>query len=229
MISLHHPTACAVLIAAAASAVVSADCPRPVTPDPNATYFLVAEHPGSEIHFDSYILPIPNDNPDAIAHARDLIRVGAAAGEPIILAQIQARPDGINRNMLAPGQPLWSWSIESFVSFGDTTIELIDSWPTYIEEHLQEWMDGTGGSIGFWTYTVVAELDPDEVAPPTCPEDLNGDGVVNGLDLGLLLGAWGTLCVGCGELFNPPPCFGDLDGDCWVSGFDLAILLAAWG
>ena len=47
--------------------------------------------------------------------------------------------------------------------------------------------------------------------------DLNGDGVVNGADLGLLLGAWGT----------PGP--GDLNGDGTVTGSDLGLLLGAWG
>jgi hypothetical protein len=47
--------------------------------------------------------------------------------------------------------------------------------------------------------------------------DLNGDGVVNGADLGLLLGAWGST--------GP----GDLNGDGTVSGADLGLLLGAWG
>jgi len=49
--------------------------------------------------------------------------------------------------------------------------------------------------------------------------DLNGDGMVNGADLGLLLGAWGT-CAGCAA---------DLNGDGVVSGGDLGLLLGAWG
>ncbi len=48
--------------------------------------------------------------------------------------------------------------------------------------------------------------------------DLDGDGVVGGADLALLLGAWG----GSGPL-------GDLDGDGVVGGADLAVLLGAWG
>lgn len=36
-------------------------------------------------------------------------------------------------------------------------------------------------------------LDSSLIPPPSCTADLNGDGVVNGADLGLLLGAWG-LC-----------------------------------
>ncbi len=49
--------------------------------------------------------------------------------------------------------------------------------------------------------------------------DLNGDGVVDGADLGQLLSAWGA-CDGCPE---------DLDGDGFVDGGDLGILLSNWG
>jgi len=52
-----------------------------------------------------------------------------------------------------------------------------------------------------------------------CPEpaDLNGDGVVDGADLGILLSLWGT---------NDP--LADLNGDGVVDGADLGILLSAW-
>jgi hypothetical protein len=46
--------------------------------------------------------------------------------------------------------------------------------------------------------------------------DLNNDGLVNGADLGTLLGAWGT----------PGP--GDLNGDGIVNGADLGVMLGAW-
>ncbi|MEY3022488.1 MAG: Dockerin type domain [Planctomycetota bacterium] len=51
----------------------------------------------------------------------------------------------------------------------------------------------------------------------TTPADLNGDGVVGGADLAILLDAWGT---------RGPA---DLNGDGVVGGADLAILLDAWG
>ena len=51
--------------------------------------------------------------------------------------------------------------------------------------------------------------------------DLNGDGTVDGADLGLLLGAWGP-CPGS-------PCPADLNGDGTVDGADLGLLLGAWG
>jgi hypothetical protein len=50
-----------------------------------------------------------------------------------------------------------------------------------------------------------------------CPSDLNGDGTVDGGDLGALLGAWGS------------PGFGDLDESGAVDGGDIALVLGAWG
>jgi hypothetical protein len=47
--------------------------------------------------------------------------------------------------------------------------------------------------------------------------DLNGDGVVDGADLTILLADWG----------QPGP--GDLNDDGTVGGADLTILLANWG
>ena len=50
-----------------------------------------------------------------------------------------------------------------------------------------------------------------------CVGDLNGDRIVNGSDVGILLGQWGQ--VGSG----------DLDGNGFVSGSDLGLLLGGWG
>ena len=63
-----------------------------------------------------------------------------------------------------------------------------------------------------------ARLTCEPVAPP-CPEDLNGDGVVNVLDLLLVLAVWGP-CPGCPE---------DLNNDGTVNVLDLLLVLAAWG
>ncbi|MCA9284001.1 MAG: hypothetical protein KDA22_02210 [Phycisphaerales bacterium] len=52
--------------------------------------------------------------------------------------------------------------------------------------------------------------------------DLDGDGVVDGADLGALLGAWGP-CPADGT-----SCAADLDGDGAVGGADLGLMLAAW-
>ncbi|MFM1832316.1 MAG: Dockerin type domain, partial [Planctomycetota bacterium] len=53
------------------------------------------------------------------------------------------------------------------------------------------------------------------VAEP-CPADLNGDGVVSGADVGLLLSAWGTDGA-------------DLNGDGVTNGADFGLLLSAFG
>ncbi len=50
-----------------------------------------------------------------------------------------------------------------------------------------------------------------------CPADVSGDGTVNGLDLGIMLGEWG----GTGSA--------DVNNDGIVNGNDLGIILGAWG
>lgn len=57
---------------------------------------------------------------------------------------------------------------------------------------------------------------PDGCESRGVPGDLNGDGTVNGADLGILLAQWG----GAGS--------GDLDGDGSVNGADLGIMLSNW-
>ena len=60
-------------------------------------------------------------------------------------------------------------------------------------------------------------LVPDACEPSIA--DLNGDGIVNGADLGLLLVVWGEC----------PDCAADFDGDGRVNGSDLGFLLGVWG
>ncbi|MFO0962570.1 MAG: LamG domain-containing protein [Phycisphaerales bacterium] len=53
----------------------------------------------------------------------------------------------------------------------------------------------------------------------TTPADLDGDGVVGGSDLGILLGSWGPCAGDCGA---------DLDCSGSVDGSDLGIMLGSW-
>jgi len=59
---------------------------------------------------------------------------------------------------------------------------------------------------------------PDECEVVECVGDFDGDGFVDGADLGFLLNLWGS---------NDPTA--DLNGDGIVDGADLGILLNAWG
>jgi hypothetical protein len=60
------------------------------------------------------------------------------------------------------------------------------------------------------------------ILPEACVGELNGDGVVNGADLGILLGLWGT-CPTLGT------CTADFNSDGSVTGADLGMMLGAWG
>jgi len=76
------------------------------------------------------------------------------------------------------------------------------------------WPDGTS--------TILTDVPVNQhltiEAPGSASADLNGDGVVDGADLGLLLGAWGS---------SGGPA--DLNGDGVVDGADLGVLLGGWG
>jgi hypothetical protein len=120
--------------------------------------FIVAEAGGMAFHHDSYVLPL--EDPEDIAHARALIAEGLAAGSTIAVARIAKGADGINRDYLAPGAPPWSWHVTEFLGFADITIEILDGWPGFVEQDVDWWIENSGGIIGFWGYTVVAELGP---------------------------------------------------------------------
>lgn len=117
--------------------------------------FLVAE-PSTPAHGDSYVLPL--SDPGAIAQARDLIDGNGQPGPSIVVALIAEGADGINRDWLASGAPEWSWHVTEFVDFADSTIEILDGWPGLVEQDVPGWIANTGGAIGFWSYTVVAEV-----------------------------------------------------------------------
>lgn len=74
------------------------------------------------------------------------------------------------------------------------------------------WITGWGysGSLANTQTWVV------NITASTCPADLDGNGIVDGADLGELLSAWGTSEA-------------DLDGDGTTDGADLGSLLAEWG
>jgi hypothetical protein len=117
--------------------------------------FLVSEFDNPD-HGDSYVLPL--SNPDDIAHARRLISEGRGIGAPLVVATIAKGANGINRNYLATGSQPWSWHVSEFEGFTDSTVEILDGWPTYVESDIDGWIANTNSYIGFWNYTVTAEF-----------------------------------------------------------------------
>ena len=102
------------------------------------------------------------------------------------------------------------WVLGSDPSLGSATFEgttvcgnLLDG-ESGVQVH-GDWTDGGGNTI------------EDECAAD-CPADINGDGVVNGADLTLLLGDWGAM-----------ESVADLDNSGTVDGADLTVLLGDWG
>lgn len=124
---------------------------------------------------------------------------------------------------------LWPCGALGWYTFGSTPGLVAD---------VQQWVDGTLPNYGWvltgnesalqtvkrfesrettaeaWRPVMIVEFIP----PQGVVGDLNGDGIVNGADLAILLGAWGP-CEGCPA---------DLDGNGVVDGADLAILIGHW-
>ena len=181
-------------------------------------YFLVAEK-GSPTHGDSYVLALtePND----INHARDLVEFGPGIGQSIIAADIAAGADGINRSFSSPAKAPWNWHVTNFVSFADITAEIYDGWPGLVQNDVQWWINNTGGQIGFWDYTIVAELGTDTKSW-RC--DFDSDGKVRMDDLAELGTDWRR-----SDCNSPDWCDGtDLDKNGILDYNDLAIFADNW-
>jgi hypothetical protein len=96
---------------------------------------------------------------------------------------------------------------------------------------LEVFDDGSGPALfAGGQFTSIGGVEANYIARLRCfaSADLNQDGVVNGLDLGLLLVNWSIppSAPGCGGA--PGPCPSDLNADGVVNGLDLGLLLASW-
>ena len=86
-----------------------------------------------------------------------------------------------------------------------------------------DWSDNGGNCI-----TDSCEDTDDNGVPDGCEAcvgDVNGDGQVNGFDLGLLLAAW----TGSNDCDSESCLAADFNGDGRVDGFDMGLFLSAWG
>lgn len=131
--------------------------------DCGTVYFLVSDF--SDFRPSSYVLPLWKEQDKQ--HARALIecvkRFKNTPGEPftvpepgsIVLAGIAWGADGMNRNHLVPDKPEWWWHVTDFLGFVPASVEIMDGAPETV--HLYH----IGiGRIGFWDYTITAELGP---------------------------------------------------------------------
>lgn len=94
--------------------------------------------------------------------------------------------------------------------------------PGQARVHLNLWLkDGEAPQNGQPASVIVEDFTFTPIDPPApaCPADLTDDGLVDGGDLGLLLGDWGQGAA------SPA----DLDGSGLVDGGDLGLMLGAWG
>lgn len=83
------------------------------------------------------------------------------------------------------------------------------------------WADNRDSTNDIYAQQITADGSLGHAETGT-PGDLNDDGAVDGLDLLILLSAWGK----CDE---PADCPADLNNDGAVDGLDLLILLSNWG
>lgn len=69
-------------------------------------------------------------------------------------------------------------------------------------------------SLGAYSAVILSQGNP---PPPIDPGDINQDGLVNGFDLTILLGAWSSV--------GGPA---DVNDDGVVNGLDMTVVLSAW-
>lgn len=140
--------------------------------------------------------------------------------QPYVISTIEVSNDGETWTQI--------WINDEWVEVAE------DAWSAH-EVDISAVADGYESVKVRWSYTINAgawaysgwNLDDIEIngidgSMNDCPADVNGDFVVQGADLTILLGQWG-------DCFDSSDCSADLDGDGFVDGADLTLMLGAWG
>ena len=146
---------------------------------------------------DFYEVVLPTGSDQLLSVSGDPVCIEIGANETLVVTlDIPQSPDG-------------------FCTFaGGTTA----SSPTYLYSTACGLSDFTNlAAVGFPNNQWFVELSGDFGCSDGIVGDLNNDGLVNGADLAILLGAWGS---------SDP--IADLSGDGEVGGADLSILLGNW-
>ena len=124
------------------------------------SFFLVGDQPGQIVRNESFVLPL--SKPDDIDYARHLISIsvlGYVEGDrTIVVADVFANRNDINRNYLEPKFPKWSWQVADFIVFAEIVAEGIIFSPTALEG--MEWSRPSTNrlTVGFDGLFVIREL-----------------------------------------------------------------------
>lgn len=121
------------------------------------TFFLVAPPvSGSEIR-ESFVVPLTRD--DQITQARDILSHKTDA--TIVIVDTVYGSDGVNRNHLAEGFPLWNWHVQQVVGFAHSVAGTLDFRPSHLESGSTPWPPEIPTMrIGPSIMTIVKELGP---------------------------------------------------------------------
>ena len=118
---------------------------------------------------------------------------------PVALAGPDGEPSGFGRGVF-----IGRFAFGGDFSLEDTTLTVA-------------WNQGPGTPQQEATFTV----PPVVTAPTECPGDINGDGIVDSGDLGILIALWNTSAKS-----NPEA---DLNRDGIVNSADIGLLIGSWG
>jgi len=125
--------------------------------------------------------------------------------------------------------------VATYVNDGDGTFEkacevFSPACPADVVAHdvdLDGWMDIVSANAWSDTMNIQRNVSADELcAPIPCDADLDGNEVVDVLDLLIVISHWGE-CISLPPPF--PGCMSDLNSDSWIDVLDLLLLLDAWG
>ena len=116
--------------------------------------------------------------------------------------------------------PLGDWvEIVPTLGIAWTCVDWIDNGNGVLDGCDWMIMDSGAGQLFFHVVSLATDIEVfEEAGPDPCPADINGDNVVDVLDLLAVLAAWGD-----------PGGVEDINGDGIVDVLDLLELLAAWG
>jgi hypothetical protein len=81
----------------------------------------------------------------------------------LLVARIEKSQSGLNRDLSSVYKTPWSWQVAEAQNYADFAHISCNGTPQIVEERLNAWMLETGGTICFWNYRVVRELNPWEI------------------------------------------------------------------